>query len=190
MTTKETIKIVNKRNNRIQEDLKSQGYVIINVTSSSTVEWHKKFSPFYPHGEIPVPGLEDHVSASVEGIWQGLKVFEKQGVDYKKFGTKSMKGIKRGKSNIRGRVLGHQYGDTILGYVEARKKIYLPAYDYILTNYLQEELNKLREIIESGKGIVFLDFDTNEDIDDVRKPLSHASLIKKRLYEDMKDQKS
>lgn len=189
MNTKNIIKIVNKRNYRIQEDLKTQGYVIINVTSASHEEWHKKFSPFYPHGNIPVPGLDDRMSASVEGIWQGLKVFERQGVDYGKFETKSLRGIKRGQSKVRGRVLGHQYGENLLGYVEARKKIYLPAYNYVLTKYLQEELDRLQEIIESGKNIAFLDFDTNEDIEDVSKPLSHASLIKKRLYETMEERK-
>lgn len=187
MSTNGIIKIVNKRHYRIKEDLRAQGYVIIDVTSSSKEQLYKKFSPFYPHGNIPVPGLDgrhdDEMSVSVEGIWQGLKVFEKQGVDYGKFEVKSLRGIKRGQSQVRGCVLGHKYEDTLLGYVEARKKIYLPAYNYVLTNYLQEELNKLREMLESGKNIAFVDFDTNEDIEDVSKPLSHASLIKKRLYE-------
>jgi len=36
-----------------------------------------KFSPFYPHGGIPVPFAPGYFSETVEGIWQGLKVFEK-----------------------------------------------------------------------------------------------------------------
>lgn len=180
---KNPIRIVNKRALRLQNELKEQNYVLINVTSSSPIEWHRKFSPFYPHGEIPVPRFENQRSASVEGVWQGLKVFENEGIDIKKFEIKNLKGIKRGTSQVRGRVKGHQYGTVLLPYIEARKKIYVPTYDYVLTNYLTEELNKLREILESGQKIAFLDFDTNEDIENTSKPLSHASLIKRRLLE-------
>lgn len=49
---------------------------IIDVTSRSSEPW-VHFSPFYPHGNIPVPLSPGYVGESVEGIWQGLKVFEK-----------------------------------------------------------------------------------------------------------------
>lgn len=57
---------------------------IIDVTSKGDEPW-VKFSPFYPHGNIPVPGIADAFAESVEGVWQGLKVFESEGVDLKKF---------------------------------------------------------------------------------------------------------
>jgi hypothetical protein len=47
---------------------------LIDVTSQGPEPW-VRFSPFYPHGEIPVPLSPGHTAASVEGIWQGLKVF-------------------------------------------------------------------------------------------------------------------
>ena len=48
--------------------------VIIDVTSKSKSKRWSKFSPFYPHGGIKVPFL-DETSESVEGVWQGLKVW-------------------------------------------------------------------------------------------------------------------
>ncbi len=59
-----------------QERLRQQytEALIFDVTSRGTQPW-VSFSPFYPHGNIPVPFSPGVVSASVEGIWQGLKVF-------------------------------------------------------------------------------------------------------------------
>ena len=38
-------------------------------------------SPFYPHGDIPVPFSQGYTAACVEAVWQGLKVFEDEDVD-------------------------------------------------------------------------------------------------------------
>lgn len=53
-----------------------------------------KFSPFYPHGNIPVPLSPGHTAASVEGIWQGLKVFQSAGIDLDTIEIATMKGSK------------------------------------------------------------------------------------------------
>ena len=68
--------------------------MIIDVTSKAQDEF-VKFSPFYPHGGIPVPFTEGEHALSVEGIWQGLKVFEDTDVDETLFWKKDMKGMKR-----------------------------------------------------------------------------------------------
>ena len=39
-------------------------------------------------------------------------------------------------------------------------------------------IERLREASNSGKTIVLLDYDTNADVENAKKPLSHASLIK------------
>ena len=54
--------------------------MIIDVTSKAQDEF-VKFSPFYPNGGIPVPFTDGLVAVCVEGIWQGLKVFETADVD-------------------------------------------------------------------------------------------------------------
>jgi hypothetical protein len=53
---------------------------VIDVTSRGPQPW-MRFSPFYPQGGIPVPFSPEQTGVSVEGIWQGLKVFVRQDVD-------------------------------------------------------------------------------------------------------------
>ena len=154
------------------------GAMIIDVTSHADDEF-VKFSPFYPHGGIPVPFTDGVTSQSVEGIWQGLKVCENVGVDIHSFKITDMKNIKRTSRKF-GACLGHRKGvrgEELLGYIDARKEIYLPAYKWVLDNKLQKLVTAIR-IIAKNKPVVLLDYDTNADVNNPKKPLSHASLIK------------
>ena len=164
--------IINKRASKQIAYYKTQGYTIIDVTSKSDSKFIK-CSPFYPHGNIEVPCLKDVYSESVEGIWQGLKVFTDCNADYSKFNIKGMKHIKRSCRKY-GKVLGHKFGEDIINYCSARHNIYLPVYKWVIENKLQD----LMEELMTYTKIVLLDYTTNEDITDLRKPLSHASLIK------------
>lgn len=92
-----------------------------------------------------------------------------------------MTGVKRTVRKY-GNVLGHQKGinsNELLNYIDARLLIYLPSYKWILEN-----VPKVVEIIERIKqksitnDIVFLDYTTNIDIYNIKKPLSHAGLVK------------
>ncbi len=151
------------------------GATVIDVTSKGEEPW-VRFSPFYPHGGIPVPGMPGEVAQSVEGLWQGLKVFEREGFVPSRWAITDMRGIKRsGKS--RGAVLGHRFGDSgLLGYHDARLRIYLPAYRWVLENRLADEIARLREYASGGQ-LVLLDYETNGDVDDLSSPLSHAALV-------------
>jgi hypothetical protein len=60
----------------------------------------------------------------------------------------------------------------------AKNVVDVPTYYWMLENKATEEIEKLCNIVLSN-DIVFLDFDTNSDIENLNKPLSHASLIKK-----------
>ncbi len=152
--------------------------MIIDVTSHADDEF-VKFSPFYPHGGIPVPFTNGVTSQSVEGIWQGLKVFESNGVDIHSFRIKDMKDIKRTTRKF-GAMQGHRKGvrgEELLDYIEARKQIYLPTYKWVLDNKLQKLVTAIR-VIAKKKPVVLLDYETNADVNNPKKPLSHASLIK------------
>lgn len=152
--------------------------MIIDVTSHADNEF-VQFSPFYPHGGIPIPFTEGVTSQSVEGIWQGLKVFEGTDVDCRTFRIKDMKNIKRTTRKY-GKCLGHRkgiHGEELLEYIEARKLIYLPSYKWVLDNKLQKLLIAIR-VIAKNKHVVLLDYETNADVNNPKKPLSHASLIK------------
>ncbi|MCB9677768.1 MAG: hypothetical protein H6737_21880 [Alphaproteobacteria bacterium] len=152
---------------------KYPGHTVVDVTSRGPEPW-VRFSPFFPHGGIPVPG-RDETGASVEGIWQGLKVFESHGVDPDRWANTSMKGLKRTVRKY-GRCIGHRYGDALLDYRESRYRIYLPTYRWALENRLVAEVEALRALRREGP-VVLLDYETNGDPDDLSRPLSHAALV-------------
>jgi len=153
--------------------------ILADVTSSAK-DGLRKLSPFYPHGGIPVPFSEGYTATCVEAIWQGLKVFESCDVDTEMFKNDTMKNIKRTVRRY-GKPLGHRkgvHGNELLGYIEARKQIYIPTYKWVLENKVASIIERLRNASIEGKTIVLLDYDTNADVENVKKPLSHASLIK------------
>lgn len=159
------------------------GAAVIDVTSKGVEPW-VRFSPFYPHGGIPIPNISDDAAQSVEGLWQGLKVFEHEDIDPGKWAITDMAGIKRG-GKKRGAVLGHRFGvagNRLLGYRDARFRIYLPAYRWVLEQRLAAEVDQLR-LLAVERPIVVLDYETNADVDDLSRPLSHAALIALHLQD-------
>lgn len=171
-----TIESIRKKSENILK--KYPGAIIADVTSQAK-DRLVRLSPFYPHGGIPVPFSEGYTAACVEGIWQGLKVFENEGIDISMFLNDTMKGIKR---TVRkhGRVLGHRkgvHGTEILGYVEAKHQIYIPAYRWMLEHKAMDIIERLRKASET-QTIVLLDYNTCCNVDDETKPLSHAYLVK------------
>ena len=54
-----------KRDSILAELLSAE---LVDVTSKGPDPW-VKFSPFYPHHDIPVPFWEGKTAACVEGIW-------------------------------------------------------------------------------------------------------------------------
>lgn len=154
---------------------------ILDVTSKGDEPWIK-VSPFYPHGDIPIPFSPNCFAVSVEGVWQGLKVFELEDIDTSKFDLKNMKGIKRTVRKF-GKPLGHRKGIAgieLLDYLTARKEIYLKVYGWVLDNKAQDTIQLLKEEAEK-QDLVLLDYDTNGDIENTKKPLSHAALVKRYL---------
>lgn len=153
----------------------------IDLTSKGPDPW-QRFSPFYPHGGIPLPFSPGYFSMSVEGLWQGLKVFEDEGIDQSRFYVTNMKGLKRTVRKY-GSVKGHQKGvdsSELMSYGDARKEIYLPAYRWILDHKMSAELKELKRL-GATRQVLLLDYETNTDVDDLSKPLSHAGLVKARL---------
>ena len=152
--------------------------ILADVTSGAK-DGLRKLSPFYPHGGIPVPFSDGYTATCVEAIWQGLKVFEGCDVDTSLFQNDTMKGLKRTVRRF-GKPLGHRkgvHGEELLSYIEARKQIYIPTYKWMLENRVYDIIERLREASKT-KTIVLLDYDTNTDVENAKKPLSHASLIK------------
>jgi hypothetical protein len=181
------ITIANKKSKIESIRKKNPDALIIDVSSKGDMPW-VKFSPFYPHGGIAVPFSEGLTSQTVEGIWQGLKVFEGEDIDTSKFKITDMEGIKRTVRKF-GKPLGHRKGvagKELLDYPTARTEIYLKTYGWVLDNLLQKEIGELKKLAEK-QNIVLLDYNTNPDIYDYSKPLSHAVLVKRYLYKKYTD---
>jgi hypothetical protein len=150
---------------------------ILDVTSRGPEPW-VRLSPFYPHGDIPVPFSPGVTGQSVEGIWQALKVFDRVDVDLSKLHLTSMRGLKR-TSRALGDVRGHRRGvdgSALLSYVDARRQVYLPTYRWVLENKAADLVKTLRGL---PGDVVLLDYTVNDDVDDVSRPLSHAALVQR-----------
>ncbi len=172
------IKIESKRKKIENIQRENPSAVIIDITSRAK-DVYGKLSPFYPHGDIPIPFTEGMTATCVEGVWQGLKVFEHCDVDMNSFRNDTMQNLKRTVRKY-GKPLGHRkgvYGKELLGYMDARKLIYIPTYKWMLENKALDIVERLRKLSKT-RDIVLLDYNTNQDVDDPTKPLSHAYLVK------------
>lgn len=187
--------VIESKRKKSETLLKKYPDAIMADVTSQAKDGLIKLSPFYPHGGIPVPYTEGMTATCVEVIWQGLKVFKESDVDVQLFKNDTMKNIKR---SVRknGKPLGHRKGvngNELLGYIEARKHIYIPTYRWVLENKVSSIIERMREASKT-KTIILLDYNTNQDVDDASKPLSHAFLIKAYIegiypYGDKKEDK-
>ena len=171
--------IIESKRKKIENILKKYPEAIIADVTSNAKDGLIKLSPFYPHGGIPVPFSDEVTAECVEGIWQGLKVFENEGINMDVFRNNSMKNIKR-TVRTHGRVLGHQkgvYNPEILDYVTAKHQIYIPVFKWVLENKVPHIIERLKKA-SIDKTIVLLDYNTCCDVNSNTKPLSHAYLIK------------
>ena len=171
--------IIESKRKKRENILKKYPDAIIADVTSHAQDGLVKLSPFYPHGGIPIPFSDGMTATCVEAIWQGLKVFEVADVDMDIFQNDTMKNIKRTVRKF-GKPLGHRKGvngKELLSYIDARIQIYLPAYRWVLENKVSDIIARLREANKT-KTIVLLDYETNCDIMNPQKPLSHAFLVK------------
>ena len=171
--------IIESKRKKPASILKQYPDAILADVTSSAKDGLVKLSPFYPHYGIPVPFSEGYTATCVEAVWQGLKVFESCDVDAEMFMNDTMKNIKRTVRRF-GKPLGHRKGvngTELLGYIEARKQIYIPTYKWVLENKVPHIIERLKDASKTIT-IVLLDYDTNPDVENTKKPLSHASLIK------------
>lgn len=171
--------IIESKRKKTENILKKYPNAIIADVTSQAKDGLIKLSPFYPYGCIPIPFSKGYTAYSVEGIWQGLKVFENEDIDTSVFYNDTMKGIKR---TVRkhGRVLGHRkgvHGTEILDYVEAKHQIYIPTYRWMLEHKAMDIIKRLRKASETTT-IILLDYNICDDVDSETKPLSHANLVK------------
>ena len=137
--------LIESKRKKYENILKKHPDAIIADVTSHAKDSLIKLSSFYPHGGIPVPFSNGVTATCVEAIWQGLKVFEGADVDVHMLQNDTMKNIKRTVRKY-GKPLGHRkgiYGKELLGYIEARKQIYIYLFaanvdykiNFILTSF-------------------------------------------------------
>jgi len=142
--------------------------IVIDVTSHAE-EPYCQFSPFYIHGGIPIPGMPGMESDTVEGIWQGLKILS---------GGIATRYFKGGGRKRPGKPQGHLYGKKQIGYVEARRKIFLASYEWVLENRIDPAvINVFIDRAFQGITQYFHDFGSNGDINNTNMSLAHAALL-------------
>lgn len=144
---------------------------------------------FYPHGKIQVPFTDGYTGVSISAIWNSLKVFEDADVDVNLINCEDIHMLRR--ENL-GRLIGFRqgfYNNYIMDVVEARRKILIPMYRWMLEQKTYCIIEHLRKIAQQ-QDIVILDDSINCDITNINVPLSYAWLIKSYIegmypYEDV-----
>ncbi|MEE6257000.1 DUF6939 family protein [Plantactinospora sonchi] len=179
-----TVRVLSRRRSTAAIEAAAPGALVLDVTSRGPTPW-VRLSPFYPHGGIPVPLSPGVYAESVEGIWQALKVFADADVDPARLRITDMKGLKRTVRRY-GEVRGHRAGltgESLLTYAEARRRLYLPAYRWVLENPAADLVAELRRTV-AERDVVLLDYTVNGDVADERSPLSHAALVRRFVLDD------
>lgn len=180
--------VLSRKKKKVIETLCKNGHIIIDVTSKSPDLTFVKLSPYYVWQEgLSIGDDGACIGYSVEAIWQGLKVFQNEGIDNHMITTKNIKQIKkRNATASRGSIIGHRFNSKIYSYIDARKELYIPLYKYMLKRYLTKEIELLCGLVKEDNNIVLLDYYENGDIENVKHPLSHASIIAFVIQEKLK----
>lgn len=120
-------------------------------------------SPYYLHGGIPVPYTYNTYLNSVRDVWCALRTA--RGVNSSKTNPNDFKFRKGLNAN------------DYWTYKEARKKILIPLYCWMLEEKAFNMVNYLRSIFQS-QPIIIADFTINSDIENTDEALSFAYLLK------------
>lgn len=142
---------------------KYKNEIIVDLTTIQNGNKFNKLSPYYPHGGIPIPNTPNLQLDSVNEVWQ--KLYDKGNERNKDDVCKSIR-FKKG-----------LHINEYFTYVEARQKIFIPIYCWMLENKAYKIIENLRKLL-LFKAIVIIDRSINENIDDINKPLSCAFLLK------------
>lgn len=143
----------------ISNKSKYSNSVVIDLTTRDTTDIYAKLSPYYPHGNIPIPNTPKEVFCSVNEVWQKLCIKDSESEPTK---LKIKKGL---------------YINEYWTYAEARKKILIPLYSWMLENNAWDIITDLRELSKKST-VTIIDKSANCNIDNIIEPLSYAFLLK------------
>lgn len=190
------VKVIGPRDKRKKVP---DGSVLIYTVSRSS-GWGRGLSPFFCG---PVKLYNGYVAKNVENAWQFSKVYKQhtdaQGnpineyFEWAKAGWTDNKAHRYPMGN--GAKPEYSWWDgEKLGYIEARKRIYVPLYARAVRK--TDAYKKLRELYDAGELIYLWDFDgydyealgmTMEDVlNNKKRPMGHAFVLKRMLDKGVK----
>lgn len=143
----------------VSNKFKYSNSLVVDLTTRDKTDIFAKLSPYYPHGNIPIPNTPNKVFHSINEVWQKLCVKDCES-DPKRLKIK--KGL---------------YLNEYWTYTEARKKILIPLYSWMLENNAWNIINDLRELSKC-ETITIIDNSINCNIDNIHEPFSCAFLLK------------
>lgn len=177
--------VVPKRQKDRIARLVGSGYLPVDVSCTSTDPTFRRFSPIHPHGPLPVPGLADAVSWTVEGAWNGLKVFEGEGIDASRFSVRAKKrsAFQRRAGGARGSLVGFLHGGRLVSAAEAAAAVYEPCYARCIAEHLRAETAFLVALVREGNRVALLD--SCPAADDEEAAPSHAHVLRAHLAKEL-----
>ncbi len=129
-----------------------------------------------------------------EAYWQSGKVYENIPTEKVKSWWKSITKPKRRYPNSRkNKILYSEFDGKQFGYIESRKKVYVPEYFEIIKN--SERIKYWQDVVSKGYNIVVYDYDGPRDVDnqpiclkvdkellldkinDIKHPFGHGYII-------------
>jgi hypothetical protein len=136
----------------------------------------RKFSPQYQHGQIPVPGMKGMYAESIQGLWEGMKLIGPKGkkgrINPGYFtGPGRFRALKEGEW-----CSGFSYDGRQIGMAEARIRIFLPCYVWMIQNHCADLLGNIK-IRASRQDIWLYDKIGNVDPTDTSMEISHAAIV-------------
>lgn len=163
MILKGTLRVIGPFDKHIQPE---DGRIICNVTSSSET-WMRNFSPFFLG---PVKLYGPYGAFNVENAWQYTKVYECHADKEKNPTEKYWDWAREGWAKERAvrypmykgaRPLYSWWGGKKLGYIDARKQIYVPLYETAVYNsgYFESLVEYVRDALNDGMEVCFWDYD-------------------------------
>lgn len=151
------LEIIEKKEQERIQQFKEWGYLLINLTRDSTDEVYRQFHPSYPHGDVPFPEFPGYTAQSVEGIWEGLKMFITTGIDPSRFECTDPNKLSRTEAYY-GTYIGHRYGSNIvLTEEEAFEKIYKPLYSWQILVKMKKEFEILKNLYTTRQMVWIVD---------------------------------
>lgn len=179
--------VIESRKTTSDEELRQmygEDALIAHISTDNTAHF-RALHPTFPHGKIPIPGAdataEHRHAASVEGLYEGMKVFSNATISYASMENTDMRNIKRYQSASKGQFQGYKEAlnsNVLLNELQARQKLYLPAYKFVLDGAAHSYLEPLMDALAQGKKVVLVDSKKQQHkISDEQHPISYALLI-------------